>query len=118
MSNEDIDDILELINQLEVTVQSAQRKIEKVKNRLHESRKDNNKGNEHPPNRKHGGLRVGDRVRIKNSVRLKGDIRRRVGVLSTVVRFTKEYVVVQPTSRKDQEIRKYSSNLEIASDNE
>ena len=97
MDIEEVEELTELVNQLNLDIKKIQEQLTVVKTKLETKRKaaslTKSKEENHQGHTQHDGLKIGDIVKIKNSVRLKGDIR-------NVVRFTNSFVVVKARDKK------------------
>ena len=80
------DKLAEIIEQIQTKLEDFKIQIEELKDQINQ---------EEAQQEAKRPLAIGDTVRILNSVRLGGEIRRKDGVKGKIVRFTDKFVIVR-----------------------
>jgi len=117
MNNEAIERLTAQLNRLQIEVNNIQRELlEATQNNNNEQEVRNQRNESHTHVRGGSSLNVGDKVLIKNKLRLLGISYPKRSVTGVVVRFTSLYVIlsveVPGTVEVYQEVKRASYNLE------
>jgi len=113
MNNETIERLTRQIEQLQIALNQAQTELTNATNL-------NNQNNQENPNpyRNARELRVGDKVRILNKLKLLGISYPKKSIIGTIIRFTEDYVIISVkvpgnsgAVEQYREVRRASHNL-------
>ena len=117
MNNDQINNLILTISRLQVSLNQTQQELNQVRREINNNNQ--NAPAQPPAAEEREGLRIGDRVRILNGVRISGNIRNSRNVEGTVHRFTGTYVIVRvsiPSTRagvdRYQDVRRAFHNVE------
>jgi len=121
MNNDQINNLILTISRLQISLNQTQQELNQVRSEL----SNNNQNAPDPPRQQptvveeREGLRVGDKVRKLNGVRISGSVRNSRNVEGSIIRFTGNYVIIRvnltPTRagvERYQDVRRAFHNVE------
>ena len=115
MNNEAIERLTTQLNHLQIEVNRIQSELLEARRQNDQNRLNPTTNQRNPRVDRNRPLRVGDRVTIKNKLRLLGTTYPKLSISGEVLRFTSDYVIISvlvPGSVEEyREVRRASHNL-------
>ena len=94
MNNNIIDELIERIEQLQLSLRQTQADLNQVRSELDNNQREERARRVERETDERDGLNIGDRVRILNRVQLRNSSRGQTNIEGIIVRFTNVYVII------------------------